>query len=426
MSICSNSLRALPRSCIAPVRTFLPFLYHTATIQRWKPTAIRPPAHRNISTPSDAISNEEAPPERTRDIPFEDGVFRPQTDNANPKQRSTITGTERAAFQKLYRKFNTQGRAKSDQTHYAEIDQIADEYWEEDEEDPTQAMDDLFDEVLQGTRYSRGVSWGPEKKRSGEGLDSSIEGNTSVPKSSMAQSKKREMTAKAAQLADLRRTERERVDALLQNAQTDHELWQILDREVLDQVRKLDLDKIKKDAPAKPPKDQSGGKPEADPRILFQNYPHHLTTALGTLRTVFPASPLPLCFIPTIKSLGRSAYALGATTTLYKHLLRYAWLQRASYSQIDQLLIDMHNGAIEYDDEILAVIDAVIKEHDMALSSRLGREMQMVYQMEQYLEGIQKIKEWRRIVAERLRVTRKEHKEEGKQQWRISRELSGE
>lgn len=143
------------------------------------------------------------------------------------------------------------------------------------------------------------------------------------------------------------------------------------------------------------------------------------------LRTEFPSSPLPLSILPTIKSLGRSSYALGATTTLYRHLLRTAWIQHSSYTYIDTLLVDMNNGAIEFDADILTLLDSIIKEHEMARSGRLGREMQLVYGMEQFLEGIKKVRQWRSVVAERLGVSSDERRVAGKVIRRVDHENKG-
>ncbi|KAJ4375132.1 hypothetical protein N0V83_002216 [Neocucurbitaria cava] len=401
MSICSSSIRALSRSRVSPSRTLLPFLYQTATLQQW-----RPAARRNVTSRSNDRD----------DIPFEDETLPPAIDNPDPARKTTITGSERAAFEKLYRTFNTRGQPKNDKDHVVELDQIADEYYEDDENNQSQSLDKVFDEVLKGEprlRASRHDHGRPkqEKKEPDQDAQTFAEGTLSA-RTKKAQNKRKEAKAEAARIKELKFAERERVDKLLQNAQTDRKLWQILNREVLDQVRKLDLDGTKSGKAAQSSK--TGGAPSrkskpdlpatTDRRILFQNYSHHLITAIQTLRTAFPSSPLPHSILPTIKSLGRSSYALGTTTTLYKHLIRTAWLQQSSYTYIDSLLVDMNNGAIEFDSDILALLDAIIKQHDMARSGRLGREMQMVYGMEQFLEGIRKVRQWRGEVAERLGV----------------------
>jgi hypothetical protein len=334
------------------------------------------------------------------DIPFEDDGLPPPVDQ-EPARKTTITGSERAAFEKLYKKFKTQGNAKNEKNHDVDLDQVADEYYEDEEDSSSQSLDKIFDELLKGEpRLRRPRTGAPvlgSRDQKSEQKQSPMSGSEKV------QSSRRDAKAAAAKLKELKMAERERVDRLLRTAQTDRALWAILNRDVFDQVRKLDLDGIT--TPRLTPEVNSRTEPIAlDPRIVFQNYPHHLITAVTTLRTVFPASQLPLSILPTIKALGRSSYALGATTLLYKHLIHTAWIQQSSYSYIDVLLADMNNGAIEVDADILAILNSIIKEQEMARSGRLGREMQLVYGMEQFLEGIKKIQQWRIVIAETLGV----------------------
>jgi hypothetical protein len=407
MSLCSPSIRAISRS---RPKTLLPFLYQTATIQHWKP-ATRPHARCNISSRS----------RPTDDIPFEDadGNLPPALEEAQSARKTTITDVERAAFEKLYKTFNTQGqgRQKNKSIGHEEQDQIADEYYEDDEDLSSGALDKMFDAVLQGSPRSQVVQRGvmnsqPRTSNSGgvsPGKETqALDADTPRNKKMLATKAEKERFKK------LRLEERERVDNLLKSAQSDRELWRILEQEVFDQLRKLNLDETdlsKKDS-SKPNVTKFKPKPPTnstvDTRILFPNYPHHLLTALVTLRTNFPGSPLALTILPTIKAIGRSSYALGATPKLYKHLLRTAWLQQSSYTMIDTLLTDMESNIVEFDLDILEVLDAVIKEHETATSGRLGREMQMVYGMDMWMEGIRKIKVWRGVVADRLGVQEKE------------------
>ncbi|KAJ4398555.1 hypothetical protein N0V91_010128 [Didymella pomorum] len=412
MSACSNTLRALSRSRTPTHKTLLPFLYQTATIQQWKPAA-QPIAHRSISRYSP--KDEPAP---TEDVPFEDqGNLPPALEDLESPRKTTITGSERAAFEKLYRKFNTRGSRQQEKDHEVEIDAIADEYWEPDEEeDPEGNLDKIFDEALKkGAAVSR--EWnrsGKEQLRSRKPKEDLASMAQHVLKRTRPEElrardsrtkRRQEVDTSATKLRKARLAELERIDTLLTSSKTDRELWETLHREVFDRVRALDLDSTapkKHDPKSRIPKPATPA--PTDPKILFANYPHHLLTALTTLRTTFPASQLPQSLLPTIKSLGRSSYALGATTALYTHLIRTAWLQQSSYALITSLLSDMHNGAIEFSPEVLEVLDAVVKEYDMARSGRLGREMQMVYGMEQFGEGIREVRRWRAVVAERMGV----------------------
>jgi hypothetical protein len=381
-------------------------LYQTATIQQWKP-ATRPAARRNIS------SRPRSGDDRSfkEDIPFEnaEGTLPPTVEESQSAPKTTITGTERAAFEKLYKTFNTQGRTKGKDGEHEELDQIADEYYEDDEEGSNNSIDKIFEDVLQGSpqlqkhkdgRIVRSILKKPTEA-SAPTKEPSTEAETPQNKKKLAAKAEKERIRK------LRLEERDRIDKLLKFSQTDVELWQILDREVFEQLRKLDLDNAKSEKKEQPTvktraKLSSTPTTNVETRILFPNYPHHLLTAIQTLRIHFPRSPLPLTILPTIKALGRSSYALGATTQLYKHLLRTAWVQQSSYTMLDTLLTDMESNIVEFDVEILEVIDGVIKEHELATHGNLGRGMQMVFGMGAWQEGIKKIKVWRNIIAARI------------------------
>jgi hypothetical protein len=407
MSLCSNTFRAISRSRSSKSNTLLPFLYQTATIQQWKP-ATRPAARRNIS--SRPKSGDVRP--FKEDIPFEhvEGTLPPTVEESQPASKTTITGTERAAFEKLYKTFNTQGRTKGKDGEHEELDQIADEYYEDDEEGSNRSIDKIFEDVLQGSpqlqkhkdgRIVRSILKTPTATSAPTKEPSSTEAETPQNKKKLAAKAEKERIRK------LRLEERDRIDKLLKFAQTDLELWQTLDREVFEQLRKLDLDNTKsekKEQPAMKMRAKLSSTPttNVETRILFPNYSHHLLTAIQTLRVHFPRSPLPLTILPTVKALGRSSYALGATTQLYKHLLRTAWVQQSSYTMLDTLLTDMESNVVEFDVEILEVVDGVIKEHEMATHGNLGRGMQMVFGMGAWQEGVKKLKVWRNIIAARI------------------------
>ncbi|KAF2853919.1 hypothetical protein T440DRAFT_552532 [Plenodomus tracheiphilus IPT5] len=414
MSVCANTLRAWARSRVPASVTLLPFLYQTATIQQCT-TATRPSTRRNFQSRSDGGG----------DIPFEDDTL-PATPEQEPVRLTTITDAERKAFRKLYLTAARQEKEKSTGRHAFERDEIADEYYEEDEE-PAVSLDKVFDDVLKG-KPALEARAGTRRTPPNRTKRPSIDAQTTDKDTSKSQSTS--STKKAAlELKQLRTAELERFTHLLSTAKTDLELWHILEAQVFHPVRLLDLEdtltpkthqkaltsrlKNPRSKQDQKPKDNTATTTTAatthleetdqtNKRILFQNFPHYLIHAITTLRSSFPTSTLPLSLLPTLKQLGRSAYALGATTTLYKHLLRTAWLQHASYHAIDALLTEMHNSAVEFDAEILALLDSIIKEHNMARSGVFGREMLMVYGLEMFDEGARKVKMWREVVAGRL------------------------
>ena len=344
MPMCRSTLCAIPRCRIAipfsSSKTLVPFLYQTATIQQWKPN-LQPIGSRSASSRS---SNR-------HDVPFEDeDPLPPGIEEVEQTRKTTITAPEREAFEKLYRKYGN-GEQPQDEIPFShEVDQIADEWYEEDDEmdGKSDTLDSLFDAVLQGLPPPGQVSKYKRKVPSSDSMDSLQSLAEKILRPERGAAKNKLTAGEAARIKSIREGDKARVRGLLEKAQTDRELWEILDREVFEKFRKLDLDGIQKSKKQQSasmtstgqsksasdttntaesvdmvsesskklttPSSKPQGHPELkdDPRILFPNFPSHIIYAAQLLRDNFPSSQLPLSILPAIKSLGRSSYALGA------------------------------------------------------------------------------------------------------------------
>ena len=393
MSVCLCSFRALSRSYTEKIKTLAPFLYQTATIQQRSPTA-----RRNASS---------RPPFRD-DVPFEGDTLPHTIDDTNASRHTTITGSERAAFEKLHKTFNGPSRPSKGLSEH-ELDQIADEYYEDDDDNDgsSTSIDALFDAVL--TTDTSAKNQQARRAKRVPDLATLAEGILNP------ESAKNKGTSRTAKIRKLQEKERARVKSLLETAKTDKELWDVLEVEVFGMMRSMELDKEDKGSnPSKQSRRRKAkGKPgqekatnqdllPSDPSILFANVPIHLITAARILRVNFPASSLPFNIIPTLKSLGRSSYALGATTPLYKILIRAAWIQHHSYSQICALLQDMDNGGIEYDSGIVGILDAILNENKFMKTGRLGQGLQAILALGLIEEGARQLRVWRDVVKKRL------------------------
>jgi hypothetical protein len=436
MSMCSCSFRALSRSRLPSAKTLTPFLYQTATIQQWQ-AAARPVARRNASSNSNSSSRYDP------DIPFEDDTGSHHVVDAEPARSTTITGSERAAFETLYKKFRPTKPPRSNAEH--ESDEIADEYYEDEEENEADAdadanaatLDSLFDSVLSGKSKPRDADkFTVRRMRSKKDQKDDIAtlaGQILGPAPVTARSEK---AIKAAKIKKQQAAEKRRVVALFQEAKTDRELWIVLEKEVFAVLKELNLDgqtapdNLKKfekrktahqisspdqtavdtpsfptsptDTPYKSAKRSKRDRSPRDPRL--PNLPVFLVAAARTLHIEFPSSPLLLAIIPTLKSLGRSSYALGATTSLYRVAIHSAWRQQHSYDMVCSLLQDMDNGGIEPDYNILQVINDIIKEYFRGRNGELGRAVRNVFGFQAFKEGIDQILVWRDVVSKRLGV----------------------
>lgn len=90
-------------------------------------------------------------------------------------------------------------------------------------------------------------------------------------------------------------------------------------------------------------------------------YPSYLLLALRLLSASFThSSPLTLCILPRIKSLGMISQVLGASTALYNELLRIQWLRYDNYASVLSLLSEMENSGLDFDRETLDVVQGVV------------------------------------------------------------------
>lgn len=438
MPVGRSSIGAFARTRVGPKfstsKSLVPFLYQTPTIQQWHPAAA-PVARRNASSR----------PDRDGDIPFDGLETLPRSiDDHVPARKTTVTGPERELFEKLYKKSSNQDQPQNGLPSSHDTDQIVDEWYEEDDDNAPASLDAVFEAVLAG-RPPPGKHAKRDTARKPRETMKTLAQNILRPEFEEARRKPRaEAAAEAARIKALREENKLRVWGLMEQARTDRELWEILEREVFEKIRSLDLDglvggkaieprtkaaKTTESAEDKMEKENNTGesseaapkkrafptKPTAtawtpvrnkdpmhDPRILFPNFPSHLTHAAGLFRKEFPSSPLPLSILPTIKSLGRSSYALCATTALYNLLIRTVWIQYSSYDYIDELLTDMDNGGIEFDAVTMALLDEIHAEYEDARKGRFGVSLRGIYRMDHFGQGVNKIQNWKKIAMQRI------------------------
>lgn len=407
MSICWCSYRALPRSRLPPAKTLAPFLYQTATLQLECNAAAHSITRRHASFR----------PRYQDDVPFEDELQSQSVEDA-PKRNTTITGTERIAFEKLYKKFNA---PKGPRRETSELDEPLDDWFEAEDAKNTKDVDlsSLFDNVISGRVKADRKPRAPQRSPDLATLASNI----LKPKVSEAQKKeKRAAELKAAKLKAVQEQERARIRELVENAKTDQELWKILEKEVFQPVSDLDLDNVKqkrrkkkRNSPPSPDKPTFPTSPTTtpydplardisptDPKVLFHNYSSHIAVAANVLLWHFPTSPLIFSILPFLRSQGRSSYALGATVALYTFVIRATWRQNASYSQICSLLQEMDNSGIEFDMRMLDLLDVIRKHYRAAENGSLGRTCQLVFRMQFFANDMEQLEAWTDLIAQRL------------------------
>ncbi|KAH6677214.1 hypothetical protein B0J14DRAFT_583739 [Halenospora varia] len=226
------------------------------------------------------------------------------------------------------------------------------------------------------------------------------------------------------QLESLRTPERERVENLLRNAETDVELWEIMEMEVFSLITKLGLEEapfvdnskkelspgnekklaskkaVKKKEEPKDPKPvlekltaennlaankSKREKPVSDLSLYGPLYPSYLLLGIRLLdRSFAKPSPLALSVLPKVKSLGSISHVLGATTQLYNEVIRVHFYRYDDFVSVAKVLAEMERSAVEMDEDTLDIINSIMSIQKSVRRGDRGAVIQALWQMPGY------------------------------------------
>lgn len=415
MSVTANAARVflpqyLNRMLIAKRSTLLPFLYHTATIRQYRTFSGKPLPGYPVEFGQDTSRSYYNDLLRPDDVPLLDGetstfensnsLSQMPNDRAtyHRQRRSTITDSERKAFQRLFGNLVFQPEQQPLPPDAAE----------------ESSLDSVLEDVLIKHR-ARSNQASPDLKIP------SIRSVTEVligRKSNRDQETIRDITGDNNSLEALQKRQYDRVKGLLHAAKTDVELWNVLETEVFSIIRELDLDGAAANTEMKGKGNSCRAtalKPTIEDiceeidrasglAIIGPNYPSFLVIAVRQLRQEFPSSSLSLTILPTVKDLGRGSYVLGASTVLYNELISLAWLTYADFECIEELLQDMDNSGVDFDGNTLELLESIHDEARKACMGRFGATVAAVWEMDRFTDGWRRLERWRDIIKDRMQA----------------------
>ncbi|KAJ0165079.1 hypothetical protein CTA2_12410 [Colletotrichum tanaceti] len=364
--------------------TLTPFLYQTRTILRASA------ALRSLSTSATRHRGEQP-------IPFEwDGHpadKRPDIPSGfNNPEKSTITPTEKHIFQRIFADIAERGDrggvgAATAEQQDAELGQLG-------------SRDAVLSKFPRSLRRAAQAAL---ELREVRGQDPSSSRTSSKPEEEHLEQNGGDLEAEMEQAArleaaynEIRTTEIVRLQALLDQCNTDVEVWNVLERDVFSMVTKLGISEhnhpqpqpqsqsqaqtqpqTEKKGRGRPKKQQQQQQPEkmSDtesselPLIMDSHgplYSIHLLQGLKTLDQSFGRpSALALNLLPRVKELGLASYVLGASTPLYNELASIVWYRHGDAQAVLALLDEMQFAGLHYDEQTLRLIGTI----EMALAS---------------------------------------------------------
>lgn len=314
-------------------------------------------------------------------------------------RESTITISERAAFQRIFADIASRSQSKSDATpSNPPIRKVA-----------TTTSKDLLAALQNFPRPLREVA--------AQAIGVAGESRTAEDTDGQAQE---EIDEAEAELEKIQKPERERIEALLRGAKTDIELWSMMENEVFSLVSKLGFaekptsadetgTKGKKPRGRKSKKLDTGaddaatsterqaGEQSRNLALHAPLYPSLLLTSLHLLATSFThPSPLIHNLLPSIKSLGLISHVLGASTPLYNALIRVYWERFDDLRGVERLLTEMEGVGLAWDGETGDVLDEMLQ----ARQRSDGQAVKALFEMAEFETG--KLKEWRERIEASL------------------------
>ncbi|KAK1593505.1 uncharacterized protein LY79DRAFT_514206 [Colletotrichum navitas] len=353
--------------------TLTPFLYQTRTILRASA------ALRSLST---SATRPHAYP-RTRgeqSIPFEwDSPANEQPDipsGLNNPEKSTITPTEKFIFQNIFA--DIAKRSGRLDPHAAAADH------QEGESGPRDAILSKFPRSLRrAAQAALELREAPGDDSSSSRISFATEEQHHDPDAGLEAEREQAARLEAAH-NEIRTHEIVRLQALLDQCNTDVEVWDVLERDVFSMVAKLGISEDSQQVQQPPPQTakKGNGRPKraekeaaatttaAGPSLAMEShgplYSMHLLQGLKTLDQSFArSSALALNVLPRVKELGLASYVLGVSTPFYNELASIFWYRHGDTQAVLDVLDEMQFAGLSYDEQTLRLVDTI----EMALAS---------------------------------------------------------
>ena len=297
-----------------------------------------------------------------------------------PSPNSTITASEQAVFDRIFADIASSKRTTSENT-FDEEDEVTAESFK----DLNTIFNDAIDELQRRTDN--------EQKKTIPGRI--IEYTPIVQDIPTLNSYSTELLDKAgwgkpgkigsddvSDLAEAHRQHRTKIERMLQGAETDLEVWQVLEKEVFSLVHELNA---RIEATEKGKRKRKGPRsrnnyslstngeegmismtpaslqPTVLLSILQTEYPQYLLHACRLRRQAYPSSPYSLNFLPAVRRLGPVSYVLGASTALFNENLLLLWNQESNLRAMADLLDEMDKQGVESNEITIKFLKGVLR-----------------------------------------------------------------
>lgn len=417
--------------------TLTPFLYQTPTLQRLPATLFARSSASRCLFHSPAKLRARRRRSSDESIPFElPPGLDPTGDGATggePQTVSTITPTERKAFDTIFREIASRSNRPS-RAHLADniislVVQDADRQPASSSPGRTAVVDrdvalEKFPPSLRkaasmalGT-LQEGTDQPPPSQQEHPGLARDDEVSQSLGETDLLDwadnGQVIDEFVKTATIEEHRRRERHRVEKSMASADSDFKLWNSMTKNVFRMVERLGIDEKGPSAGRRLPASRAAAakrkKEELNIYVHGPLYPLLLLHGLRLLDKAFEApSRLALTVLPRVRELGLASYVLGASTPFYNTLMGIYWYRYGDVSAVFNLLEEMRRAGLSFDQDTLELLRDMEKDMVLYADGEHGPFVKELTAMPEYEAAFDsRLSHWERVIQSSIEDKKRE------------------
>lgn len=193
------------------------------------------------------------------------------------------------------------------------------------------------------------------------------------------------------------------VGRIFAQAKTDEDLWTLLEKFVLHELEKMNLDgRSPKAKSTQTEANETTLNLRATAFLLAEHLADYLLIYLKTAETNFPSSHFPISLLPYLRSLGPATYALGASTALYNtHMAAYYARFPTDLYIVTDTLAEMDRLAYAFDGDTLLLLQRIETDARNLRLGKGGLGLKALWSTERALKGLRDVRHWKGVVKER-------------------------
>lgn len=415
--------------------TLTPFLYQTRTLQRL-PATIRARSFLSRCL-FHSSARLQARKRRSSDesIPFELppglDLSGDESTGGEPQTVSTITPTERKAFDTIFREIASRGKRPS-RAHLAD-NVISLVVQDTDSQAPSSSprgnavvdRDAALEKFPPSLRKAASMALGTWQEDADQ--PPAPEGSGLTADTGLSQSPEEvdlidwaddgqaiDNFVKTATIEEHRGRERHRVENSMMSADSDFKLWKSMTKDVFRMVERLGIgEKVSLAGRGRPASRAEAAKRKKEELNIYVHgplYPLLLLQGLRLLDRAFERpSRLALSVLPRVQQLGLASYVLGASTPFYNTLMGIYWYRYGDVSAVFNLLEEMRRAGLSFDEDTLALLRDMEKDMVLYAEGEQGSFVKELTAMPEYEAAFDsRLSHWERVIRSSIEDKRRE------------------